>query len=178
MRTPDSQATVDFLKQHLGHEMKYLAFAVAEFPQPDPNPHRVSLQDSALVRGRSVIDFFRKGSIEKCVRAQMFYLPGTAIPANDALAEEWFNFISGRISHIGRNRDATVDQWPGRAVDEEKGEDRLQRLAQLVIRLMRDRAELMVDDARDLLKLVAQRAEEYLDGPSEARFHAMDPANL
>jgi len=25
---------------------------------------------------------------------------------------------------------------------------------------------------------VAQRAEEYLDGPSEARFHAMDPANL
>ena len=178
MTSADPQATADFLRTHLGHEMKYLAFAAAEFSRSESSHYQVALHDSALVRGRSLIDFFRPGSTNKSMREQLFCSPGVTQPPRDPLGEKWFTFISGRISHVGRNRDATFDQWPDRKPGEYKGDDRLERLACFVADLMRRRAVYLRSDARAVLELIAQRAEEYLNNPTEDRFHAMDPAHL
>ena len=178
MTNSDPQATPDFLRTHLGHEMKYLAFAAAEFAQPESKHYQVALHDSALVRARSLIDFFRQGATAKSVREKLFYSAGVTAPTPDVRGEEWFKFISGRISHVGRNRDATFDQWPDRNPGEPKGDDRLERLARFVADLMRRRATYTRGEARAVLELIADRAEAYLNDPTEANFHAMDPVNL
>lgn len=176
--SPDPQATREFLRTHLGHEMKYLAFAAVEFSRPQARRYQVAIHDSALVRARSLIDFFRPGPTAKTVREKLFYATGVSPPAPDALGEKWFSFISGRISHIGRNRDATFDQWPDRLPGQDKGDDRLERLARFIADLIRRRAAYLRSDTRAVLELIADRAESYLNDPTEANFHAMDPANL
>jgi hypothetical protein len=158
--------------------MKYLAFAAVAFSRPESRHYQVSLHDSALVRARSIIDFFRPGSTAKSLREKLFYSATAASPTPDALGEKWFTFISGRISHLGRNRDATFDQWPDRSPGDPKGDDRLERLARFVTDLVRRRAAYMRSDARAVLELIVDRADSYLNDPSEANFHAMDPANL
>jgi hypothetical protein len=178
MTDNDLQATVSFLRDHVGHDMKFLAFATAKFGSPEAQCYQVPLHDSALVRARALIDFFRSGPTNRCLREKLFYKPGVIAPALDNLVGAWFEFISGRLSHLGRNRDADFDQWPDRDPGQEKGDDRLERLAHFLIALMRARATLLCDDARAVLEMIAQRAEHYLDDPTEANFHAMDPANL
>jgi len=178
MANADPQATADFLRAHLGHDMKYLAFAAVEFSRPESEHYQIALQDSALVRGRSLIDFFRPGTTKDNLREQLFYDVGVAAPTRDVLGEKWFKFISGRLSHSGRNRETTFDQWPDRSAGDPKGDDRLERLARFVADLIRQRAAYLRADARTVLELIADRAEAYLNDPTEANFHAMDPANL
>lgn len=164
------------VSKHIGHEMKFLTFAAARFS--DGAEYAVPLHDSALVRGRTLIDFFRPGPTDKSLRASMFYAAQSKPPALPTLAEDYFSFISGRISHVGRNRLDAFDQWPDRAPGQDKGDDRLERLARFVIELMRQRSPLLVAEYQSKLLLIASRCEEYLDDPTEARFHRMDPANL
>lgn len=40
-------------------------------------------------------------------------------------------------SHIGRDWEVAFDQWPDRAAGEDKGADRLERLARVVFELIR-----------------------------------------
>ena len=176
--SPDGQATRDFLRTHLGHEMKYLAFAAVELSRPKARRYQVALYNSALVRARSLIDFFRPGATTKSVREKLFYASGVTFQRLTRLARSGSVFISGRISHIGRNRDAVFDQWPDRLPGKEKGDDRLERLARFVADLMRRRAAYLRSDTRAVRELIADRAEAYLNDPTEANFHAMDPANL
>jgi hypothetical protein len=170
-----------YLRKHIGHEVKYFAFAVAEFRRPDAGRWAVPLQDSALVRGRSLLDFLLHRGKDNRVSIFDFLADDNEEELQKCqLAERWFGFISGRQSHVGKNRESNddFDQWPDRAAGEEKGDDRLDRLAGLIVKLIRNRAEFVRTDCQSVLNLVAERAEEYLTAPSEAGYHAMDPANL
>lgn len=177
MEPPDPE----FLRKHFGHEMKHLAFAVVEFSRPDAQRFVVPVHDSALVRGRSVLDFLDRRADKRSVSIHDFLDPShSSVPPKCPLAQRWIDFISGRLAHVGRNRENSddFDQWPDRQVGEDKGDDRLERLARLVIELTRSRIGYVREDCRGILELIATRAEEYLDDPTDHHLHAMDPANL
>jgi hypothetical protein len=55
MTSPDPQATADFVRNHVGHDMKYLAFAAVVFAYPAAEHYQVPLQDSALIRARALL---------------------------------------------------------------------------------------------------------------------------
>jgi hypothetical protein len=170
----------EFLRKHVGHEMKHLAFAVAQFSNPDANEFRVALQDSALVRGRTLLYFFDRRADRRSVSIHNYLDPSKAGPPKIRLAQRWIDFISGRLSHIGRNRESSddIDQWPDREPGQEPGEDRLERLVRLVIDVMRSRIPYLREECLPVLEQIVQRAEAYLTDPTEARYHAMDPANF
>lgn len=169
----------DFLLKHIGGEVKYFAFAVAKFRDPQASEFQVPLHDSALTRARVLIDFFINSGDKKSAYVRSLYEnPKRSHPAAPPTTREWFEFISGRQSHIGLNREDPFDQWPDREPGEDKGEDRLDRLSHLVLALVRSRIETVRDDCRPALQEIVDRAEEYLRAPTEERFHAMDPANI
>lgn len=170
-----------FLRKHFGHEMKQLAFAVVEFSRPDAQRFAVPLQDSALVRGRSMLDFLDRPASKKSVSIHDFLDPSHSSKLPKCpLAQRWIDFISGRLAHVGRNRENSddFDQWPDRDAGQEKGDDRLERLALLVIKLTRSRVKYVREDCRGILDLIATRAEGYINDPTDHNLHAMDPANL
>lgn len=177
MLDPDSP---EFLRKHVDHEMKHLVFAVAQFSNPDANELWVALHDSALVRGRTLLDFLDRRADKRSVSIHNYLDSSQGDLPRFPLAQRWIDFISGRLSHIGRNREASDDgdQWPDREPDQEPGDDRLERLARLVIEVMRSRIPYVREECRPVFELIIQRAEAYLRDPTEARYYAMDPANL
>ena len=177
-----SDLSCDLLLKHIGHEVKSFAFAVAEFRNADNSYFHGPLQDSALVRARTLIDFFANtAGVQpdgKSVHINLFFDDPHIRPGSPENTRQWFDFISGRLSHVGRNRDVTHDQWPDRKPGEPKGDDRLDRLALFILELIRGRIPLVRSDCRPVLETIADRAEQYLRQPSPDLFHAMDPGNI
>lgn len=169
--------TPQFLRDHVGHEMKHLAFAAAEFRSREARRYHVALHDSALTRARAMLDFLHNQTADNKYTVNDYLEDRSATPPRCDLAGRWFGFISGRLAHVGTNREDTFDQWPDRAPGEDKGDDRLDRLTSFVIQLLRDRAKYVRPDCRSTLALMAQRAEEYLKDPTDERLEAMDPSH-
>ena|SRR5438034_194426 len=101
MATPP---TVDFawLKTHVGHEVKYMTYAGAQFRiRSDARDFgNVAMQDSTLTRARALLDFIRSGDPRNGHLEDFYASPG---------AEDWadterdvFEFISRAISHAAR----------------------------------------------------------------------------
>lgn len=160
--------------------MKYLAFAATEFSRPEAAYWQVPLHDSALVRGRTVLDFLlHKPGNAKSFSIHHFIDDDRELPECES-ASRWVGFISERLAHLGEPREPKddFDRWPDRKPGEDKGDDRLERLARLTIAVLRWRTAQVRADCQPILELISRRAEEYLDDPSETRFHAMDPLNL
>lgn len=160
--------------------MKYLAFAAMESSRPGAAHWQVPLQDSALVRGRTVLDFLlHKPGNARSFSIHDFIDKDCELPKCE-LPSRWVGFISERLAHLGKKREPTddFDQWPDRKPGEVKGDDRLERLARLTVAVLRSRTAQVRADCQPILEVIAARAEAYLDDPSEARFHAMDPSNL
>lgn len=176
-----------WLRKHVAHEMRHLVFAAAHFTDAglaDSNHMKdglaVALQDSALVRGRAMIDFLvKEGSPNLCWHLFNFYPDPDDRPVEDPMAVAWFKFISGRTSHLGKNREEPeFDQWPDREPGEDKGEDRLERLARFVVGLLRARCDLVVPECQTVLYEIADRADAYLDDPSDENFKALESESI
>ena len=134
------------------------------------------------MRARCLLDFFSDRKNPKNQYVWQIYGPhlsATNVPA-DALAREFFGFISDRIAHIGKNRERPLDKdpWPSDGPGGSKQPDRLDRLAAVVWRLMSAKVPLVTADCRPALELMIDRAQTYLKSPSEVARNAMDPLAL
>jgi hypothetical protein len=173
MVKPKSLASFDYLKTHVALDLKQLAYATAEFRlHLGKDPLEVPLQDSALTRGRALLDFMRTPDHPENVRIADYYVSSSA-PGWTDLCKRWFKFVSDRVSHMGADRSVGDRKWPGG-----KTPNRLDRLTRLVIRTMRARVKYVRADCRPLLTLMCQRAETYLANPTPHNFNQMDPSNL
>lgn len=170
--------TADFVRRHVGEEMQYLAFAAQEFRRPEAARFQVALHDSALARARTLLDFLTGSGEPSAAYVTDCYADPASRPAAPAGTRAWLKFITSCQSHVGFNREDAEDAWPDRGSGEPSGDDRLVRLARFVVTLIRERSAYARDECRVVLDLIAQRANEYLDDPTEERFHAMDPLSL
>lgn len=160
--------------------MKHFMHAVAAFKPP--MDFEVAVHDSALVRGRTLLDFFgpmgnRDDVAYVTTKQRKDLIEG---PGGSTLREagRWYGFISERTSHISFSRDVEFDQWPDRDPGQEKGDDRLVRLAHLVLRLADVRIADAPADCQPILQEIVDRAGTYLADPTSANLEAMDPRNL
>lgn len=171
----------DFLLKHVGGEVYYFAIAVVAFRSAS-GTQKVAFQDSALVRARCLFDFFSDRHNPKNHYVWQIYWPpmsATNVPA-DALAQEFFGFISDRIAHVGKDRERPPDKdpWPGDGPGRSKQPDRLDTLAVVVWRVMSANLPLLTVDCRPALELMIDRAQTYFKSPSDAARKAMDPLAL
>jgi hypothetical protein len=169
--------SVDFVKEHVGFEVKALAYAAMEFPRVEGTPREAALQDSAFVHARTLIDF-TYGSKPNWDNA---YLRGCCddpglVAARSGEIAEWFEFLSARIMHVGLDRGEVrpLDQLcPGGWTA-----DRHERLARLVIRSLKHEARHARGRYRDVIGLMTTRAMAYLDDPTDDHRNDMDPSRL
>jgi hypothetical protein len=167
-------ADLDWLRTHIGHEVKYMTYAAEQFLVRcnADDFGAVAMQDSTLTRVRSLLDFIRSGDAKNRHLAEFYASPEpvTWTPNEKAL----FEFVSRVLSHPGRDRDDPTGRWPGVGT----GNGRNECLARVVLISLENRFPKVRTDYRDLLELMVTRAREYLDDPTTDRFHQMDPSNL
>lgn len=195
---------------HAGHELKMLAFAVAHFrlaieaqladdgrPLCDnaslPATHFiVPLQDSALARGRTLLDFLTDYKVpKKNLYIRSFYDPeGAPHPTNTPTYGRWLTFISSQLLHVGRQR-ITGQDWPGRPAtlpSDAEDHGRLDRLWSCVRDVMNNRVEHapLAEQSKEAIQLMVLRATAYIDESAtwssvrdnNVAFHAMDPQQI
>ena len=158
--TAISYPSVGYLRKHVGHEIQWLAFAVAEFEEG--SRHEVPLQDSALVRARTLLEFFtnRKG-----YGIKDFYRGGVR---KDRFKDPWYEWICTRLAHLepGRETGESHDQWPHAAPGVTKGPDRLLRLAEHVFATIEARLSDLETLSADTVQKVTAAARSYVRSPS------------
>ncbi len=195
---------------HVGHELKMLAFAVAHFrlaveaqtagdgrPLCDnaslPATHFiVPLQDSALARGRTLLDFLTNyRDPKKNLYIRSFYDPaGAPHPTKTPTYGPWLDFISSQLLHVGRQR-INGQEWPGRPVTlpcDAEDDGRLDRLWGCVRDVMDHRVEHapLAEEPKAAIQLMMLRATVYIDGSAtwksvrdnDVAFHTMDPQEI
>src|SRR5262249_41844883 len=117
MVAPRDSTPPEYLRRHVGHEVKYLAFAAAMFPKLDAKPGWLSVlaQDSALVRGRALLAFQRRQFKNDKLNVSVceFYLDRDSEMPWTRESQLWWAFISDRLAHLGVDRDGGGETaWP------------------------------------------------------------------
>jgi len=174
--TPDQKRDAEipyrsaaWLRKHVGHEIQWFAFAVAEFREG--HRHEVPLQDSALMRARSLLEFFtnrRKDGIGDFYRAGV---EKRMINPKD----RWYKWICDRLAHLGPERETgqSHDQWPHAEPGVEKGPDRLRYLADHVFTTIKDRLPDLDAVYADVVREVTSVARSYVGSPSPGKWRAL-----
>jgi hypothetical protein len=119
---------------HLTIELHWLLSAAIEFTNryDEGGALRVILQDSALLHGRTLLDFARLPANSEYFRLANFVKPSAA-PCNAGIPwHKWLDFINSQTSHLGTRRNTMVE-WPYGMSHESP--DRMKRLADDVLRV-------------------------------------------
>ncbi len=156
-------ADVDWLRTHVGHEVKYMTYAGAQFAvrSGQGDDGNVAMQDSALTRGRALLDFIRstrdrQGQLvrdpENRHLDEFYSVPELVIwtPNEKAI----FGFVSRALGHLGRDRDNPTGRWPGIG----SGEGRNECLTRVVLISLENRFAEVHDDYRGLLERMVMRS--------------------
>jgi hypothetical protein len=172
----------DFLRTHVGADLKFLAVAAVHYAPGKSQEAEVAWLYSALSHARALLDFFTRSRFKTNAYVLGCYTDPTVPQPLLPDADRWNEFISARVVHVGFSRDRVEDLMPGGKSFTSNAATL--RLANLLIDLAELNVPLVNDDCRPTLACMVERARAYLADPEGIRpdgltnLDAMDPSHL